>query len=663
MLKSKIDINYNNNIDFLRAISVLAVLVYHLEIFFFDKQILRGGFLGVDIFFLISGYLITFILIKDFTLTKKFNFLNFFSRRVTRILPTLIFTILLSFFIATFILLPESLEVFKNSSFSSLMFFSNYFFLLKEFNYGENLSSYVPLLHTWSLSVEWQFYLIYPFILLLLFKKKTKFFLFLIIVLSLIMLHFFSKPELSSLNFYSLHFRVWEFLIGALIFLYKNDLQKFFNKKNFLLVTTINYLSLLLIFLSMLYFKDAKSFPSFLTLTILIPTGILIITKKNDNVINFLFNFKLTKYLGKMSYSLYLIHFPVIVFYKHIFFEKNEIDKFFLVTIIFILSIFTYHFVEKKYRYYKMNIKKISLISISAVLIFMFVGIISPIVNNNFFINNNSELVKNMSLEDLVYKNKNKFGKNCFGISNINNFCHYKSNGNKIKNTIFIIGDCFAETFSPILSKNLPRENYDFISMNSSNCYFLPNFNSKRPQTKDLPCDIPFQEKRLKKIKENPGSIIILSGLWTMYFKEGTFLNPNNKEQDMFDGYKKTISSLIKDGHKIIQMTPPIIYPEPVSNKIFFYSKYVNKSEKYLKNITRHPEKYYLKRNERVIDFFKTFESKNYKVFNTNEVFCKNSYCNLNNEKKVFYLNKYYLTYNGSELIYNSFIKYIKSFD
>ena len=165
-------------IDTLRAFSVLAVIFYHAKININNFEIFSGGFLGVDVFFVISGFLITKIILKDIN-QNKFSFKNFYLRRIKRILPLLILVIITCIPFSIFFFLPKNLIEFSNSSVFALLFTSNFYFLIDGMNYGEENSLLKPLLHTWTLGVEEQFYLLYPIFLILILKYFQKYFFFL----------------------------------------------------------------------------------------------------------------------------------------------------------------------------------------------------------------------------------------------------------------------------------------------------------------------------------------------------------------------------------------------------------------------------------------------------------------------------------------------------
>ena len=213
-------INYRPEIDGLRAIAVFSVITYHAR-----DTFLPGGFLGVDIFFVISGYLITSLILKELKLTNKFSFSNFYERRVRRIIPALLGMIILSTFISYITLLPDSFVDFSKSLISSIFSVSNFYFLYTGNLYGAESSLLKPLLHTWSLSVEEQFYILLPVTVFVIYKFFRKHLLTLIfsgILISLIFSQYISSAHSSSsahsgFNFYLLPSRGFELLLGSLL--------------------------------------------------------------------------------------------------------------------------------------------------------------------------------------------------------------------------------------------------------------------------------------------------------------------------------------------------------------------------------------------------------------------------------------------------------------
>ena len=162
--------SYRPEIDGLRAIAVISVIIYHAELYILDHKILSGGFLGVDVFFVISGYLISRLIFSEVMNKKCFSFLYFYERRIRRILPALLFVMMVSFPFAWLFLLPKNFVNYSESILYSLGFSSNFYFWSLGGNYEDTNSLLKPFLHTWSLSVEEQFYIFFPIILIIIFK-------------------------------------------------------------------------------------------------------------------------------------------------------------------------------------------------------------------------------------------------------------------------------------------------------------------------------------------------------------------------------------------------------------------------------------------------------------------------------------------------------------
>ena len=171
------NVKYRSDIDGLRAVAVLSVIFFHINIIYPNFNYFPGGYVGVDIFFVISGYLITKNLISEINSKNYINTAcNFYIRRLRRIIPALFLVLFISFFIFSIVLLPNDLITFSKSLLSSIFFISNHFFHLNQISYASETANINPLLHTWSLSVEEQFYLFFPFFLILIyifFKKKN----------------------------------------------------------------------------------------------------------------------------------------------------------------------------------------------------------------------------------------------------------------------------------------------------------------------------------------------------------------------------------------------------------------------------------------------------------------------------------------------------------
>ena len=195
-------ISFRQDINGLRAIAVLAVVFYHAEL-----ELFKGGWLGVDIFFVISGYLISNIIISELN-DGTFTFKNFYLRRARRILPALFSTLLLTIPFAYFFLTPKAMEEYIDSLIASVFFYANYHFMNLDFYVAES-TQLMPLLHTWSLAIEEQYYLLFPLFAYIIYKYFKKYFTFFIGVITIGSLYVNSLTRCTD-KFYRPETRIWE---------------------------------------------------------------------------------------------------------------------------------------------------------------------------------------------------------------------------------------------------------------------------------------------------------------------------------------------------------------------------------------------------------------------------------------------------------------------
>ena len=355
---------YRPEIDGLRAIAVGVVILYHAQITIFGHQPFKGGFIGVDIFFVISGYLITSIILKELVTTGSFSFKHFYERRIRRILPALLFVMLVSLPFAWMYLLPSSFVDFSKSILYSLGFSSNFYFHYSGQQYGADSGLLKPFLHTWSLSVEEQYYILFPIVLLIAFKYFRKYLIHILIlgfVVSLGLAEWGSRNHPSA-SFYFLHTRMWELIAGS--FLAYLEITLGYRSKYKTLNLILPTIGLFLIGHSILFFKDEMFHPSFYTLSPIIGVCLIIWFSNKDELITKILSTKLFVGIGLISYSLYLWHYPIFAFARSFEFTEGSLFKKLLVgIIILILSIVSYYLVERPARN-KNNKFKVIIISL-----------------------------------------------------------------------------------------------------------------------------------------------------------------------------------------------------------------------------------------------------------------------------------------------------------
>jgi len=369
-----VKLNYRPEIDGLRAIAVGAVILYHTQITIFGHQPFKGGFIGVDIFFVISGYLITSIILKELVTNGSFSFKHFYERRIRRILPVLLFVMLVSLPFAWMYLVPSHLIDFSKSILYTLGFSSNFYFHYSGQVYGALDGLFKPLLHTWSLSVEEQYYIIFPIVLLITFKYFRKYLIHILILGFIISLGLaeWTSRNYPSVSFYFLHTRMWELLAGSILAYF--EITKGHRCQNKTLNLILPTLGLLLIGHSILFFNDKMFHPSFYTLSPIVGVCLIIWFSHKDELITKILSTKLFVGIGLISYSLYLWHYPIFTFIKiNGLVSGSIIGKLFLIPIIFFLSILSYLFIERPFRNRKLStIKTLIYISILFITLLIF---------------------------------------------------------------------------------------------------------------------------------------------------------------------------------------------------------------------------------------------------------------------------------------------------
>ena len=496
-------LTYRPEIDGLRAISVIFVIFYHAEITILGYDFFEAGFIGVDIFFVISGYLITSLILKELVLTGKFSFLYFYERRARRILPALLFVMLLSLPFGWVYLLPSSFIDFSKSILYSIGFSSNFYFHFSGLEYGTIDGLFKPFLHTWSLSVEEQYYIIFPLTLILCFKYFRKYLIHILVsalLISLIIADWGSK-NYPSITFYFLHSRMWELLAGSILAYL--EIKKGRKLENKFLNKICPIFGLLLIFFSVLFYNDKMPHPSFFTI---IPvTGVcLIIWFSNQNeLITKILSSKLFVGTGLISYSLYLWHFPIFAFARIKDNTPSQYDKFEWIILTIVLSIITYFLIEVIFRNKKIVTKKVLLSSLSLFLVTIIYTNLYVIFKEGF--KTKYQINENYTIDNDYYKKEWK---------NFNKNVGWPEFKDKNKLNVLIIGNSHAyDTFNSFyLNRNL-FSNYEFSIINVHLACFY-HFLVKEPLPLYCKQDFKYKDKTLASKIFFDSELIIFSTRW-----------------------------------------------------------------------------------------------------------------------------------------------------
>lgn len=332
---------YRSEIDGLRTVAVLPVLLFHAGIGPFS-----GGFVGVDVFFVISGYLITLIIWNEIE-SERFSIARFYERRARRILPALYTVLLVSAILAWFLMLPEQLENFGQSVVATVLFANNMLLMLTA-GYWDLSVDFKPLVHTWSLAVEEQFYIAFPLFLLVAarwMKRETIVWLMVVILLVSLASTLFVHRWNSNANFYLVVTRAWELLAGALVAMTVRDRTIAFGNQAFSLA------GLGLILASIFLLDETSVFPG---PAAVMPVGgaVLIILFAREGTLTHRFlSLPIMVGIGLISYSLYLWHQPLMAFSRiYSRDEPGQMDFAGAIVVSFGLAWLTWKFVEQPFR-------------------------------------------------------------------------------------------------------------------------------------------------------------------------------------------------------------------------------------------------------------------------------------------------------------------------
>lgn len=498
--------DYRREIDGLRALAVIPVILFHAGFESFG-----GGFVGVDVFFVISGYLITSIILAELE-QGKFSIVNFYERRARRILPALSLVMLLSIPFAWFWLLPREMKDFSQSLVAVSLFSSNILFW-QESGYFDTAAELKPLLHTWSLAVEEQYYVIFPIILMLAWRLGKRGLLILLaiaFVASLLAAQWWARADPTT-AFYLLPARGWELLMGAFAAFYlSRGPRKEFDRA---LSEWAGWLGVALILYAVFAYTEATPFPGFYALVPTLGTVLIILFATQQTIVGRFVGNKVFVGVGLISYSAYLWHQPLFAFAKSqsLYDVRPEPDKtIFLMLALasLILAYFSWKYVEVPFRCKtRFTRKKIFIYSVLAGSTFIALGFLG-IRHEGFDERLPGNLVY-QSLGEKVNKNgdvcKLKASADYAGLR----ICEFGDL--TASRSVILYGDSHAQAMSWQVHEALLKNKAKGLRVEISDCEVVPRIHDTSDQANLYrDCTGRFQTL-LKLIRDTGGSVIVVS--------------------------------------------------------------------------------------------------------------------------------------------------------
>ena len=385
--------DYRQEIDGLRALAVLPVILFHAGF-----ETFSGGFVGVDVFFVISGYLITTIILAELE-QGKFSLVNFYERRARRILPALFLVMLVCIPFAWFWLPPSDLKDFSQSLVAVSFFASNILFW-RESGYFDAAAELKPLLHTWSLAVEEQYYVLFPLFLMLFWRLGKR---WILVTLGLVFVASLSAGQWGAYAkptsaFYLLPTRGWELLVGVFAAFYLSNA----NRKEFGKVADElgGWLGVALILYAVFAYSKATPFPGLYALVPTLGTVLVILFATKQTIIGKLVGNKAFVGLGLISYSAYLWHQPLFAFARQRSLTEPSHTVFLVLSVLaLVLAYFSWRYVEAPFRKRDhIDRNKIFSFAFFGSFIFLSLGVAGHITDGKFFIRSNSSTLAQLDL-------------------------------------------------------------------------------------------------------------------------------------------------------------------------------------------------------------------------------------------------------------------------
>lgn len=560
---------YRSDIDGLRAIAVIPVVLFHSGLTFFS-----GGFVGVDVFFVISGYLITLIIAEEIK-AGQFSIINFYERRVRRIFPALFTVMLFTTIVSSIVLMPSSFDSFGRSLVSATLFASNMLFW-NEVDYFDASALSKPLLHTWSLGVEEQFYIFFPLVLVITHRLKKFHWSYVLVpgaILSLVLAEYY-VTEQPALAFYWAPMRAWELFLGAFV-----ALGLFPEVRNNFIREFTSLLGLAMIAVPVFAFTEDTLFPGTSALLPCMGAVLLINAGRlGSSVVTRMISIRPLVFVGLISYSLYLWHWPLIVFTKTLLIDQITLPTSLLIVMAsFLCAFLSWRFIEKPFRTKQntQNVKLFSLWQLAGTTMTVFVLIGLSIDNKDGY---PERLTTELNQVLAAKRSINPMRTDCFGYMH-NPLGHVKQcvigDAEPDSATVYLWGDSHADSLYGTFKYLFDSFGINTLYAADASCLPLLGIG------KTSACIYANQEKLKFILEAKEIKYVVLAARWTSYlFGRAVDLGPaednrnrlpiqnaegkqykkfSTEEQQVFqEAFLKTIAKLLEAGKTIV-----LVYPIP----------------------------------------------------------------------------------------------------
>ena len=508
----------------LRALAALLVTIFH-------AKLLPGGFIGVDIFYVISGYLITGLILREIESTGKLDLPTFYQRRIKRLLPTSVFVLFVTAIVGFFVLPVITRDALGRDLFAAATYISNYLFAWWENDYQNLDATPSPFIHYWSLAVEEQFYVIWPIFLLFLsrYGKRAIFRGIAITTFLSLLLSIYQTQTSPIWAFYSLPTRAWELGFGALLLF----VPETFWKNRF-----IPWFGVIGILVASFRFDEKTAFPGINALLPVVSTAVLIGSISNwPRAFNDLSNNRISQWLGAISYPLYLWHWPALVLPSSALGRELRIrERILCIVLTIVLAHFTSKYIEQPIRHKNVSGSKIYQFFVGTTVISLLAGLLIASTSSSMIKVKGTDY--SFNLVDVMQKPA-VYGDNChsnYG-ENESGECTYGDLNSST--TIVLYGDSHAAQWFPALLELANERNFKLVSLTKSACPSVDVPRADQGAYKNIDCET-WRDKSVARIKQIRPAAVILSSF--QHFTPPRGYPDENKWWT--DGQKRLLTSL-----------------------------------------------------------------------------------------------------------------------
>lgn len=631
---------FRYDLNFLRAVAVTLVVLFHFQV-----NGLNAGFIGVDVFFVISGWLMTKIIYEGLK-NQKFSFISFYLARARRILPALIVLCLILLVVGWFFLLPSEFRQLGKHLAVTPTFVSNMVFA-SEAGYFNGASYEKLLLHTWSLSIEWQFYLIFPIIIYIAIKfwdlGKVALVVHCLLILSFIYSIWLGVDRVDS-SYYNLLSRSWEMLIGAIAYFHHS-------KVRFKGSPGLFYSGLSLIFGSAIIFDSTYYWPSFWAFFPTFGAYLVLIAGYQES---FLIKNRIIQYLGTTSYSIYLWHWPVFVFMLRYYDNLNYQHIISGITITLILAHFSFRYVETGASKLKLSSLKQSVFFVAVISSVSLCAVVVYITNG---FSDYGRFPEKIVLADQEYNNREYRKKECLSeLSFQSSRCIYGDKKGEVDLVVF--GDSHASAIISALVSSDESKTILFIAQ--AGCMTMKGAYKKGQ--KNNYCEV-FFENELQYIQDSfPKAPVLFVNRWSYYldgkigeYEKGSFLFHNSgnlSRQNLFMRSAEQTFCPLMDSRQVYVLTPIPEFKYEIPRKMAKNMLLKNDFNELSISIDD-----YIERNINILNVFNKLENScGIKVVHVEKSLCNNRICMTTENNRPIYYDDNHLSEWGNKKLIEHFI-------